>query len=127
MKNRSLIFLVLFACIYILLPSCKKIAENKIEGIWRRVNVVNVNADQFEDWSFTNGYIYILKTVGGISGYDTLSHGEYTITTKLFKKYLTISNSTDVNMNYDWPIDKLTKNVLILYKDEGQQYLEFYK
>jgi hypothetical protein len=102
--------------------------ENKIDGVWRRVNVANVNADQFEDWSLTDGYLYILQTEAGIDGYDTLSYGTYAVSQKLFKRYLLIEDQSTASFNNEWTIDKLTKNQLILYKDNGGlEYREFTK
>ena len=88
---------------------------------------MNVNADIFEDWSFTGGYLYVLRTTAGSIGYDTLSYGTYTMKVKLFKRYLSIETSSDPNMIKQWDIDKLTKKQLVLSTGEGTEYREFTK
>ncbi len=125
MRRKSLIILTLFACFTIIFSSCKKSVENKIDGTWRKVNLENVNANVFEDWTFTGNYFYVLHT-NGIGGYDTISNGTYAIKMKLFKRYLSIETSTDNSIIDDWRIDKITKGQLVIYRQQGGlEYYEF--
>ena len=111
MRRNSTIILVLFVCFTIIFSSCK--------------NLVNVNANVFEDWNFTDNYFYVLQT-NGIGGYDTLSNGTYSIKIKFFKRYLSIQTSTDQSIVDDWRIVKLTKNQLVIYRQQGGlEYYEF--
>jgi hypothetical protein len=123
--------LLLISTTFILLAfftSCKKNVEDRIDGMWRRVNVVNTAADQFEDWSFDNGYIYILRTKAGNPTYDTLGYGDYTIKANPIRKKLCINHFSDSYMIDKWTIQKLTAKVLVLYRqDPGEEYREFTK
>jgi len=123
MRKGSLSLIVLIVSI-VVVTSCKKSIENKLEGQWKRVNVVNVNSDIFEYWNFSGGYIYVLQSKVANSGYDTLSYGTYTVKANLFKRYLSI----ETNSTIKWTIDKLTKKQLVLYRDNGgMEYREFTK
>jgi len=102
--------------------------EDRIDGMWRRVNVVNATADQFEDWSFDGGYLYILRTKAGNPAYDTLAYGDYTIKANPIRKKLCINHFTDAYMIDKWSIQKLTSKVLVLYRQKGGvEYREFEK
>ena len=121
--------------------SCKKSVENKIDGKWRKINLVNASSDVFEDWEFSNGYLTIFEYSLNGSTVDTVSYntGEYTIKSKLFKRTLSITkinNATNINFyNYigDWKIEKLSDKYLTLVTSTfggtpgGQEYREFSK
>jgi len=140
--RKRLYYLSVIAILLILFTtSCKKSVENKIDGKWRKVNLVNASSDVFEDWEFSNGYFTIFEYSLNGSVVDTISYntGEFTIKTKLFKRILSITkinNATNINYyNYvcDWTIDKLTKKYLTIVtsnyggKPGGQEYREFIK
>lgn len=116
-----------FVCFTIIFSSCKKSLENKIEGLWTRVNVVNVNSSIFQVWNFDGGYLYVLQTKSG-GGYDTLSHATYAVWTGVFTKHVSIEGSTDNSLIDEWTIDKLTNKKLVIFKKNGGlDYFEFTK
>jgi hypothetical protein len=113
--------------------SCKKNVENRIEGTWRKVNVIHMYSDTFEDWSFDGKYLYILRTIGGSQSYDTLGYGGYTIKASPFRKQLFMDDFTIpyYSMQPKWSIEKLTSKILTLNRpypgNAGSEYLEFTK
>lgn len=123
--------------IFILLlffTSCKKNVENRIDGMWRKVNVINMNSDTFENWSFDGKYLFILRTIGGSQHYDTLGYGGYTIKASPFRKQLIMNDDFNIlyySMSPTWSIQKLTSKILTLYRpypgNAGSEYLEFTK
>ena len=134
-KGSSLIF-YFFILSLLFTVSCKKIAEDKITGKWRRVNVVNVSSDSFEDLIFADdGTFQILDYSLNGNFVDTIfrTDGEYKMKVRSFKKILSITkthgNTTNVTVFAgDWTIKKLTKKYLVFYKkDPGIDYWEFVK
>jgi hypothetical protein len=123
----SIIILIFF------FVSCKKNVEDRIDGMWRRVNVIHFYSDTFEDWSFDGKYLYILRTIAGSQSYDTLGYGGYTIKASPFRKQLTMTDFTIpyYSMSPTWSIEKLTHKYLTLYRpypgNAGSEYLEFTK
>ena len=113
--------------------SCTKNVEDRIDGTWRRVNVIHFYSDTFQDWSFDGKYLYILRTIAGSQSYDTLGYGGYTIKASPFKKELTLNDFTIpyYSMQPKWSIEKLTSKILTLNRpypgNAGSEYLEFTK
>ena len=84
-------FILLSASLVLLfIYSCKKHVENKIEGDWRQVNVINPNSDVYIDWTLSEGYFYIIQSYSDSLKIDTLAYGQYIIKDKfpLFKRIL---------------------------------------
>jgi hypothetical protein len=141
MRKRLYYASVIAILLIIFTTSCKKSVENKIDGKWRRINVVNASADVFEDWEFSNGYFTVFQYSLNGSTIDTMDYntGEYTIKTKLFKRILSITKvNKPTNTNYtnyicDWTIEKLTKKYLTIVTTTyggipgGQELREFIK
>lgn len=135
MKKASL--LIILFLLFLFVTSCKKHVENKIDGKWKRVNVVNATSDTFEDWEFSDGYFDILSYSVNGTIIDTLCYtpGKYTIKMKLFKRILVLSNLYNStcnpyasSYNGDWTIEKLTKKYLTFYRNNpGMEYREFTK
>ena len=134
-KSSSLIFYFIILN-FLFIISCGKIAEDKIEGNWRRVNVENVNSDSFEELKFLsdgtfNLYQYTID--GNIVDTSYRAYGKYHIKIKNFRRILsiteTIGNTTDITVfKGDWHIMKLTGKYLVFYKkDPGIDYWEFVK
>lgn len=141
MRKRLYYVSIIAILLIIFTTSCKKSVENKIDGKWRRINLVNASSDVFEDWEFSNGYFTVFQYSLNGSTVDTIDYntGEYTIKAKLFKRILRITkvyNPSSTNYtNYicDWTIDKLTKKYLTIVttnyggKPGGQEYREYIK
>lgn len=113
---KSILIIVLFIAVTAI--SCKKTVEDKIDGYWRVVNVININADEVEEWNFTEHYIYFLKSHVNTSGTDTLGFCNFSIKASPFRKKLVITNSTYKPYEAEWVIDKLNSKVMILITDE---------
>ena len=123
-------YLILISSLIILITffSCKKHIENKLEGDWRQVNVINPYSDVFVDWIFKDGNLNIIQTYADSTGIDTLAYGQYIIKDKfpLFKRILSITQCTNPAYIGDWKILKLNHSALeIALQKDDLTYYEF--
>lgn len=99
----------------IVLGGCsKKKKEEKIEGTWEMVDLIDP-PDNNELWVFENpNTLRRIRLTDSLppAGIDT---GEYSIEVKLFKTFVNISGLTDsFGLNGKWEVVKVNKKIMIL-------------
>lgn len=126
---RKLLLLLFAPLILISFFSCKKHVEKKLEGDWRKVNVVNVSQDTLIDWIFdTDGSFSIVKTIQSSGNITILEYGKYTVKDKLplFRRILDITSCSDPNLEGNWRIMKLSSKYMEITIQKGDMiYYEF--
>ena len=132
MKNK--IFTIFFYTFFLLLffsTSCKKITEEKLEGSWIAVDVVDITNPNpnYEEWTFDKGKLSIDQTIHqdtNVNYYIFIGSYKVKGLKKLDVSGFTIGTSTDYNQN--WEITTLTKKTLrIVHGPNGLTFKEFYK
>jgi hypothetical protein len=98
-----------------LLQSEEKV-NTQLKGTWKKVKASSV--EQFENWKFENGTVTITKEM---KDPDTtfVDHGNYSVTTKFSKSYVTISGLTCEHLEYwdlnrQWTVAEISGSVLYL-------------
>jgi hypothetical protein len=132
LSQTLLFFCLISGCIMVL--SCKKSTENKLEGTWKLIRLDNIDDSingklVVEKWQFgSDGLLKIFTDINGVA--DTFPNSILTYKVDSYKK-LKIdrydASSPDLYCT-DWEIDKLNKDVLIMrYKSGGLVQKEFEK
>ena len=116
--------------LFIIAGGCsKKRKENKIQGTWEMVDVVDP-PDNKEQWVFEKPEnLHRIRLTDSLppEGIDT---GLYSIQVKGFKKFLNISGLTgSFGLNGKWEIIKLDKEIMIIvfHEEAGLLQREFIK
>lgn len=118
-------------CFFLLFlnSSCTKSKLTKFEQTWQLIDISNsLPSGSIELWDFTDGTFNRIR-FSSSSQNDTIDKGTYTLDAGLFKTTVTIKNCFDNDYNNDWKINKLDRDMLVMFsKKEGAfLYKEFVK
>jgi hypothetical protein len=117
-KNLKYLFLITGL---ILLFSCKKTTENKLEGTWKMINIYNINDTlNIERWNFaSDGKLNIYRDENGVPAADPRFVFRYNV--KSYKKMIVEPLGSDPPTDYcrEWKIAKLRKDIMIISYESG--------
>jgi hypothetical protein len=127
-KSYTYILITLFALSIIILPSCKKNTDNKLQGKWKRLLVYDLTSPLVEEWTFSQEggsiYIYKQKKVDGIN-HDIKDSGRYYINAKLRRTLIHVEDLKILtDYNGDWQIVTLDKSSMMIVYNTPLNYID---
>jgi hypothetical protein len=122
---------ILFAVMAIILSSCAKMKENKLERTWQLLDIsLELPENAIELWDFKFGKFHRLRMrTDTILPNDTIDNGWYLVKSGLSNTTVSISGCANPVFNADWEVQKLKKDIMILLntRDNNFMYKEFVK
>ncbi len=118
-----------FMCLF-LFSSCTDKYEERLEGTWEWVDVVNINNDFTEEWHFYDYDLTILRYLNANPDSTwVVESGTYYVEWGIFGKYIHIDETELRSYNTKWDIITLKDDQLIISNDidGGVLYKEFIK
>ncbi len=129
MKVRYTLFIALGFILLFFHTSCTKAKESKFEQTWELIDISNsLPEGKIELWDFYDGTFNRIR-YAETTGSDTIDKGTYTVNAGPFKTTVTIKDCSDNDYNSEWKINKLNRDLLVMFcKKEGVfLYKEFEK
>jgi hypothetical protein len=123
--SASLLFLVI-----IFFNSCTSKYEERLDGIWEWVDVVNINAEMTEEWHFIELELTIVRyNKSNPDSTWVYERGTYFLEWNFFGTYINIEGTSINSYNTRWDVIKLSNTDLIITNDidGGILYKEFIK
>lgn len=125
-------FLFLAAGIFAaLIGGCSKSHfEERVEGLWERVNVADIHATQGELWELQNNHLNIYHfNKANPENKWLVQQGKYLIIRRGTKVFLKLANLSYSTYNTSWEIFRLNKTELVISIEVpgGIFYKEFIK
>ncbi len=120
---------ILFALL-ILLGGCTKKYEERLEGKWEWVDVVDINSTMVEEWHFIDFNFTIIRYERSNPEDSWIyEQGTFFLDWGVFGTYLNIEGTSIDSYNTEWDVIKLSNDELIISNDidGGIMYKEFIK
>ena len=129
-KNAKIALISLGIAILLLSGGCTKKYEDRLEGVWDWVDVVDINSEMTEEWHFIDYDFAIIRYLNGNPDSTWVwERGSFFLNWSLFGKTLEIDGTSVRSYNTEWDIIKLTDDFLIISNDidGGILYKEYIK
>jgi hypothetical protein len=121
----------LFIVMGLILSSCTKMKENKLERTWQLIDIgMELPENVIELWDFKFGkYNRLRLRTDTILPNDTIDSGWYLVKSGLSNTTVTISGCANPVFNANWEVKKLKQDIMILLntRDNNFLYKEFEK